>query len=169
MAKGRIGTAKMWLRAGIALASSALLLGGVFAVGANASAQARAAVTPTSGALITLPPNRIADSRIWDSLITFRGQEQEDLQVAGRGGVPLVGAASVILNVTAVDPQDAGYVTVWPLGIARPTASNLNFYPNHNIANTVIVGLSDDGTISLFNGSSAALDIVVDVEGYVPA
>lgn len=149
------------------LAVSAALLGST--VAANASPATAPAVTPpASGSTVVLNPNRIADSRTTLSFGTFHTSWQQDLQVAGRGGVPLTGVAAVILNVTAVSPQRPGYLTVWPLGISRPTTSSLNFGIGQNIANTVIVRLSDDGTVSLYNGSSGTVDVLVDVEGYIP-
>ena len=47
------------------------------------------------------------------------------LQVAGIAGVP-ADATAVVLNVTAVTPTKAGYLTIYPSG-TRPTVSNLNF------------------------------------------
>ncbi|MCY7289310.1 MAG: hypothetical protein LH624_13945, partial [Cryobacterium sp.] len=50
------------------------------------------------------------------------------LRVAGRGGVP-TNARAVSINLTANNPDAAGYATVYPCGEARPDASNLNFTP----------------------------------------
>lgn len=36
------------------------------------------------------------------------------------------GVGAVVLNVTATNPTDATFVTVWPTGQTRPAASNLN-------------------------------------------
>ena len=104
------------------------------------------------------------------SFFTFPALQTQDLQVVGRGGVPLTGVAAAVLNVTAVNPSADGYVTVWPVGVPRTDTSSVNFGRlEPSIANTVIVRLSSDGSISLFNGSNGPLDILVDVQGYVPA
>lgn len=151
---------------GALAASGVLLFGNVLA---NASPAAAATTTPpASGSTVVLNPNRIADSRATLSFPTFQVSWSQDLQVAGRGGVPLTGVAAVILNVTAVGPQRPGYLTVWPFGIARPSTSSINFGAGQNIANTVIVRLSNDGTISIYNGSGGNVDVLVDVEGYIP-
>lgn len=89
-----------------------------------------------------------------------------NLTIAGRGGVPLTGVASVALNVTAVNPTSGGYMTVWAAGQPRPGTSNLNFFPKQNVPNMVVVPLGTDGKISLW--SSVTLDVVVDVLGWFP-
>ena len=38
-----------------------------------------------------------------------------------------VDAVGVAMNVTVVEPDAPGYVTVWPCGDDQPTASNLNY------------------------------------------
>ena len=87
------------------------------------------------------------------------------LQVAGRAGVPAT-AASVVLNVTAVDATAPGFVTVWPCGVTQPLASNLNFATGQTVPNTVIAKVGADGKVCIF--SSQKIDAVVDVEGYFP-
>jgi hypothetical protein len=86
-----------------------------------------------------------------------------ELPVAGRGGVP-ADASTVVLNVTAVDAAGAGHVRVWDCDDARPLASNLNVAAGATVANTVVAGVSDEGTVCLYVGGSAT-DLVVDVEG----
>jgi hypothetical protein len=56
------------------------------------------------------------------------------LQVAGRNGVPASGAVGVALNVTGTAPTAGAYVTVYPTGDTRPTASNLNLVPGRTAA-----------------------------------
>lgn len=71
--------------------------------------------------------------------------------------------------MTAVAPQTAGYVTVWPSGIARTNTSTLNLQAGQTIPNTVVVPVGADGKIQLFNGSGADIHLVVDVSGYIRA
>ncbi len=120
--------------------------------------------------VIMLTPSRIADSRIGMSFNTFHSLENQDLQIVGRGGVPLTGVSGVFLNVTVVSPQSSGFLTVWPFDVPRPNVSNVNFQAGQNIANTVVVQLPlNDGTVRIFNGSAGDVDVLVDVEGYVAA
>lgn len=104
-----------------------------------------------------LPPARILDSRA-DGV---RGPGTTELQVAGRGGVP-VDAAAVVLNVTAVGPAGAGFVTVYPCGEV-PLASNLNFGAGQTVANTVLTKVSSEGKVCVY--SNVATHLVVDVNG----
>lgn len=157
---------RFYIGAGALVVSLTLLFSNVLATASPA--KVISTIPPASGSTTMLNPNRIADSRIDLSFPTYQASWSQDLQVAGRGGVPLNGVSAVILNVTAVNPQRSGYLTVWPFGIKRTATSSLNFSAGQNIANTVIVRLSTDGTISLYNGSAGDVDILVDVEGYIP-
>jgi hypothetical protein len=124
-----------------------------------------------AGAFGAVTPTRIADSRVPLQLSgALPGRGTAQLQINGRGDVPATGVAAVVLNVTAVSPTDAGYLTVWPSGIARTTTSNLNFQAAQTIANTVVVPvgcLDSAGKISIFNGSAGTVQVVVDVSGYI--
>ncbi len=72
-------------------------------------------------------------------------------------------AVAVVLNVTAVRANDAGYVTVWPSGTSRPVVSSLNFARGDIRANLVVVGLGDDESVTLYTSGSTHL--LVDVFG----
>lgn len=87
------------------------------------------------------------------------------LQVAGRGGVPAIGARSVALNVTAINPSAASFVTVWPSGKDRPFASNLNLAPGRTLPNMVVVPLGADGKVELYNDKGST-HLAVDVLGW---
>ena len=87
------------------------------------------------------------------------------LAVAGDFGVPSTAVTAAVLNVTAVGSKATGYLTVYPAGRSRPTASNLNFVPGQVVPNLVEVGVGTAGDVSLF--SAASSDVVVDLEGYV--
>jgi len=54
---------------------------------------------------VPLPPTRIADSRITMSFPTLRALETDDVQLFGRGGIPMTGVAAGVLNVTVADSQ----------------------------------------------------------------
>ena len=61
-----------------------------------------------------------------------------ELTVAGRGGVP-ANAGTVLLNVTVTGPTVAGFITVYPCGIATPLASNLNYGIGTTVAIAAVV------------------------------
>jgi hypothetical protein len=131
---------------------------------------------PTGTSYTGLTPARLMDTRT--AAPTVDGESAGigaaaagatlDVRVAGRGGVP-GGAAAVALNVTATNPTAAGYLTVWPKGAARPTASTLNFVAGQTVPNMVIVPIGAGGQVSLFNGATGTADVIVDVLGWFPA
>jgi DNA-binding beta-propeller fold protein YncE len=87
------------------------------------------------------------------------------LQISGVAGVPSTGVTAVALNVTATDPTASSYVTVYPDGTTRPTASNLNFTPGETIPNLVIVPVGADGEVDFYN-HIGSVNLVADLEGY---
>ena len=86
--------------------------------------------------------------------------------VAGRGGLPSSGVTAVALNVTTAAQTQAGYVTVYPAGAARPTTSSVNFAAGNATANAVLVQLGAAGKVSIYNASSGAIRLVADASGY---
>lgn len=123
---------------------------------------------------LPLAPARLADTRI--GATTVDGVEAGtgarapgstiELQVAGRGGVP-ADATAVALNVTAVDPGGAGFLTIYPCDVAQPTASNVNFSPGATVPNAVIAKVGNDRRVCIFTSQQS--DLVVDVNGAFPA
>ncbi|MDQ4131821.1 MAG: beta-propeller fold lactonase family protein [Actinomycetota bacterium] len=75
------------------------------------------------------------------------------------------GTTAVALNVTATEPSTGGYLTIYPAGDQRPTASNLNLVPGQTRANFVAVKVSAGGAIDIFN-QSGTTHVVVDLLGY---
>ena len=67
------------------------------------------------------------------------------------------------LNVTAVGPAGAGYVTVFPCG-AQPTVSSLNYITGQTVPNAVIAPLSAAGEVCFY--SQADTDLIADVNGW---
>src|SRR5262249_10900091 len=101
-------------------------------------------------------------------------QGSVELQVTGRGGVPSSGVGAVVLNVTVTQPTWEGYITAYPTGSARPSASNVNFASGQTIPNLVTVKVGTGGKVTLFNGqvpgsvpmSPNTVHLVADVAGY---
>ena len=118
-----------------------------------------------------LVPSRLLDTR--SALATIDGKQSGGGPVAG-GSVTVVNvvgraniandASAVALNVTVVDPTDAGYATVYPCGTAPPLASNLNFLPGATIPNAVVAKVGLSGDVCVYTSSKTQL--IVDVNGY---
>jgi hypothetical protein len=85
----------------------------------------------------------------------------------GEAGVPVSGVDAVALHVTVTNTAWYGYLTVYPSGTPRPTASNLNWWPGDTVANLVFAPVGADGRVVLTNASSARVALVADVVGYV--
>uniref|UniRef100_UPI003983B98B fibronectin type III domain-containing protein n=1 Tax=Lapillicoccus sp. TaxID=1909287 RepID=UPI003983B98B len=82
-------------------------------------------------------------------------------------GVP-VGATAVALNVTVTNPTASSFLTVYPGGTARPTASNLNYTPGQTVPNMVLVPLGPGNTITIYN-EAGTVDVIADLVGsYAP-
>lgn len=86
------------------------------------------------------------------------------LQVGGNGGVPASGVSAVVLNLTETSATTGGFLTVYPTGVTRPTASNLNYTSGVTQANSVTVAVSASGALDLFNSGKS--QIIADVAGY---
>jgi Beta-lactamase enzyme family len=122
-----------------------------------------AAPTPTrAGRYQHITPARVFDSR--GRTAVARGGTAVVRVAAAAPGIPASGVSAVAVNVTVTDASGDGYWTVWPTGTARPDASNLNALAGDTLANTTLVPVGNDGTISVF--ASAGGDLLVDVVGW---
>jgi subtilase family serine protease len=121
----------------------------------------------TPGGFTPLAPARLLDTRsgLGAPRVAVPAGGTVQLQVAGHGQVPASGVSAVVLNVTVTAPTSPGWVTVYGDG-TLPGASNLNFVAGQTAANLVITPVGANGTVSLHNGSSGTVQLVVDVSGY---
>jgi fibronectin type 3 domain-containing protein len=142
-----------------------------FTVAATNTVGTGPAAAPSSSVIPNAPlpyhpvaPTRITDTRTGGG--PLGPNTTRKVTVAGAGGVPTTGVSAVVLNVTATDPTAPSYLTVWPAGSTRPTASNLNFSPGQTVPNLVEVAVGANGQVSIYN-PAGSVDVVVDLEGYV--
>ena len=128
-----------------------------------------------AGELVALDaPKRLADSRpgqpTADGAAAGGGVRAArsvlELPVSGRVGIP-ANVSTVVLTVTAAAAREPGHITVYPCGVDRPVASNVNYGVGETIANTVVAHLGAGGAVCLY--TKGATDVVVDVAGWVPA
>jgi hypothetical protein len=123
--------------------------------------------SPVSGDYFTpVTPIRALDTRAGTGAAAGRVAQGGEvaLQITSANGVP-ADATGVVLNITAVTPDAAGFVTVYPNGVNRPLASNLNFVAGDVVPNLVIVGIGSSGKVKLFN-AIGTVDLVADIVGY---
>jgi hypothetical protein len=116
-----------------------------------------------SGRFVPVSPSRVLDTR--NSNQPLGPTEVRNLQVTGHGGVPSIGAGSVVMNTTVTQPSTSSYLTVYPQGVTTPNASNLNFVAGQTVANLVITRMSQSGAVSLFNREGFT-HVIGDVAGY---
>ena len=89
------------------------------------------------------------------------------LQVAttgvSQGGL---GITAAVVQITATNTSGApnGYLTAYPAGSTRPTASNVNFVAGQTTSTRAIVPVDANGNFDIYNAFGTA-DVVVDVAG----
>lgn len=136
----------------------------------DAQGYVASAASGTQGLFESLVPARIFDTRPAPSNVGGTTKlppgQWVDVQVTGRGGVPASGVAAASMNVTITEPEGNGYLTAYPTGVPRPTASNINFSRGETFPNRVIVPVGPDGKVRIFNGSSGSVHVVIDVGGW---
>ncbi|MER8046755.1 FlgD immunoglobulin-like domain containing protein [Streptomyces sp. NPDC094032] len=121
----------------------------------------------TKGSLYeAVTPARVMDTRSGVGVAKAKvGADQTvTLTVAGRGGVPAEGVTAVVLNVTATNPTASTFVSVYPYGTTRTSASNLNVVAGQTVPNLVVVPVKD-GKVTFYN-RSGSVDLLADVAGY---
>ena len=146
------------------------LVGSVLGAVGSGTVDVGVAGASSAPTFVGLKPARLLDTRsgVGAPAAKVGAGQTLVLQVTGRGGVPSSGVAAVSINITATRPTVGSYLTVWPTGQARPTASILNFAAGQTIANSTVVGVSASGQVSIFN-SSGSTDVLVDVSGWFPS
>lgn len=160
------------------LLTAALLLPGAAAVqaaegtaGSRVSGAAAAeAEAPRPGMAVTIPPQRLLDTRTSSGDVGPGGSVT--FKAAGVDGVP-ADATAVVLNLTVTRPVSVksdvsfGFVTAHAAGSAKPNASNLNYAAGQTISNLAVVPVGADGKVTLSNTSGAgAVSLVADIQGY---
>ncbi|MEY4175500.1 MAG: hypothetical protein RI900_2665 [Actinomycetota bacterium] len=122
------------------------------------------AVSTAGGGFTPVVPTRVLDTRtVVGSAI---GPDRAvPVKVKGVAGVPDT-ATAVVLNVVAVQPTAAGFLTVYPVGEVRPVLASLNFQAGITIGNSVIAELNTgQDSINVYNANGTT-NVVIDVTGY---
>lgn len=130
-------------------------------------------VTPESP-MVPSTPTRVVETRASEGIIgpvPGRLANQQIYSVEIPTSVVPAGATSVVLNVTAVQPDNYGHLRVYPDTAGNgatppPNTSSLNYIPRRDIPNMVVVEIPADRRINFYS-VNATTDMVVDVIGYV--
>ncbi|HTQ81263.1 MAG TPA: right-handed parallel beta-helix repeat-containing protein, partial [Thermoanaerobaculia bacterium] len=115
----------------------------------------------------TLTPCRLLDTRSNGPALASGGTRI--VQVAGICGIP-ADAVAVSVNMTAVAPSAAGFITLFPGNLPLPATSSINFPRGSTRTNNAILPLASDasGTLAAqaFLTGSGRVDLILDVNGY---
>ncbi|MGE0879790.1 MAG: hypothetical protein AB7L13_18100 [Acidimicrobiia bacterium] len=136
----------------------------------SSSHLAGAAVQPDDwGEFTPLTPERILDTRTGTGAAAANSPvgvgAQISVQILGRGGVPASGVTAVVMNVTATQSSEDSFLTVFPTGATRPTASTVNFRRGQSVPNLTVAKVGDGGQISVYNDSGNT-HVLFDVVGW---
>ena len=97
------------------------------------------------------------------------GNPREPIGEGGTYALDLSGwlptnATAAVFNLTGTNVTGSTYLTAWPDGANRPSASNLNLQAGQSEANLSITALAN-GKLDLFNHVGQA-DVITDLAGY---
>ena len=131
--------------------------------------------TATTG-LQTVDPIRAVDTRPGKATrITvpggdIGGTEVLTARLAGNPAIPEVpaSAVAVVLNAAVTAPTITGHLTVWPDGVTKPLASNLNFDKGATVANLVVAKTGANGQVKVATNGGKA-HVILDIVGYYDA
>ncbi|HVK22951.1 MAG TPA: hypothetical protein VM677_16460 [Actinokineospora sp.] len=133
---------------------------------AMSSAASAAPAPPTGTRFTQTAPTRVLDTRSGIGAPAGPVVGGAPITVAVPG-VP-AGATAVVLNLTGTEPTQSTFVTAYPGGSARPTASNLNLSAGETRPNLVTVALGQGGTVALYN-HAGTVHLIADVAGFYSA
>lgn len=121
---------------------------------------------PTTSSFVPLAPCRVYDSRLQPAgKITGGTSRTIDVDGAPCGASPTSTAYSLNITVTgSATTTSKHFLTAYPTGTTRPTASNINYTGGMQIANTVIVRGGTSGDIDVY--VSLTTDVIIDINGY---
>jgi hypothetical protein len=115
-------------------------------------------------------PSRLFDTRVGSpqgSIVvdktTYGGSKELRVKVSGMSGLPEYGIGAVTINLTVTDPDDTGYITVYPCG-TRPLASNMNYVFDQTVSTSVTTAVSPTGEICVY--SSAQTNLIADINSW---
>jgi hypothetical protein len=144
-----------------------LLVKGVHQSGKAVSVTAATVTVPEAKSYFPVTPKRLMDTRIGLGVpkAPVGDGGVVTLQVTGVEGIPATGVGAVVLNVTATKPTAPhSYVSVYPDGTTRTSASSLNFVQGQTKPNLVIVPVVN-GKVNFYNWDGT-VELIADVTGY---
>jgi hypothetical protein len=118
------------------------------------------AETASAARFAPLAPKRILDTRPDDAdsyKIPLVGGTAMKVPLSAKGSV------AAVVNLTAVDPCGAGYLTAYPCDTSPPLASSVNFPSRRTTGTQSTVMLDADGNFCIY--AFVTTDVIVDLFG----
>ena len=119
---------------------------------------------------VPLDPVRAVDTRLAigrPGTAKVAGGTAIEIPLSGQHNVP-VNATAVVVNITAANADEMGYLTAYPCSSTLPVVSNVNYIAHRAVPNLATVRLSPSGSICIFSERNA--HVIVDVFGaYAPS
>ncbi len=121
------------------------------------------------GLYYTVTPCRLLDTRSADGPYggpAFPGPSTRSFTAVGQCGV-LAGARALSFNITVTQGTTAGDLRVYPVGIAAPLVSVINYSAGETRANNGVVVLGASGDLVVQSDqASGTVHVIIDVNGY---
>jgi hypothetical protein len=127
---------------------------------------ANAVFSPIPGGFVPMTPRRLLDTRKSPKLAPWGADGRYLLKVLDPADltIPSDRVGAVTLNVTAVDPDNNGYLIVYDAGLQFPGTSVLNYTARDIVANTVTVSVGPSATIAYY--SPQPVHLIIDITGW---
>jgi hypothetical protein len=153
--------------------------GAIVSVGANGRITLRNGSTTTAIDLLVDVPGFFSTSsstgggftavsaRLLDTRTTtaVASHGSVNLQIGGSNGIPVrFGAAAV--DLVAISGASGGYLNAWPTVQSMPATSLDSFQASTATSSMAVVAPDSAGSISVYNGSSVPIQLVVDLQGW---
>jgi Tol biopolymer transport system component len=124
---------------------------------------------PAIGDFFTMTPCRLIDTRQAAQGPALASGVPALVRVHGACGIPAT-ARAVALNVTVIQGQGDGRLTLHPGNLSTPATSTINFAAGQTLANNAILALASNGEgtlgITPFVIGGGTVHVLVDVSGY---
>jgi hypothetical protein len=125
--------------------------------------------SPLATKLYTLPPCRVVDTRgasgIWGGP-ALNPYVDRIFPIAGQCGIPST-AQAVSFNVTVTQPEQIGYLVLYPAQSVPSGTSMLNYRSGQTRANNAMVTLGAEGAVAVRCVQSyGTAHVILDVNGY---
>lgn len=120
-------------------------------------------VPSAPGTFSSVAPTRLLDTRLSSGPVS--GGRSVTFTVGGKLGIPM-NASAVVLNLTTTQTKSFGFLTAYPAGSTKPTASSLSYTAGQTVSNLVVVPLGTDGKVTVANTSAGTAEVMADLQGY---